>query len=1099
MSACPIARLAIDMSKGPDLKAARECIAKGRGIIEQARKAGSGGGAKESNVRHTFTSYLRLMFPDAPWWVEDHISRGEANSAFTVGGKQKKGFVDNLVGSTAIEYETDLESKPKFESGYGQVKNYCASLVNEGRHPSLVLGVLSDTIRWRAYKIASIAPSAGPIGGEHIELEEIEQVDVSSGDEVAARRLVSFLVRHLGRRGSRPLSAGTMASDLGFESMFCAEHASGLAGVVATASRDNPKYSDLIAKLWCSFVTYLRDRGSTDTFEKSGYADELYILTLAKLICAAVIERKALVSDEAQLSAILDGSYFQAKGLSNLVEYDYFGWLNRKPYIDQLLPIARAMQADLEAYDFASPPSEDLFGRMMAQLAKRTQRLLLGQEWTPAWLAGRMVDKVLSMLPTGEDPRLVDMCCGSGAMVVETVKRTQLRLATETLTREQRIQKLSQSITGFDIDPLAVMLSKVSWVLAARDYLDPLDGTLRITIPVYHADSLFAATPLSPSIPDEDEPPTYKLQIAEHVVELPGFLLDPAFQALFDAILNRAYAFAISAGAKLTLTDKALSSAVESSCADAGTTLDNERNKAITDFLQRLAEVIDTLGRDGRNGIWIFILRNSYRPGLVSGQFNGLVSNPPWLALSKVADNPYKDVLRSRAEAFGIKPAGPSHLHIELATIFLLHAVDEYLSADAAVGCIVPDTVLNGHHHNPFRMNAYQEAARPVDLQLTDIWRVQSGTFKNEACVFFGAKDDGDTSDNLPGAHVSGGLATPLTFTRVERGTRSIWTDNPAAMGSAGFFEPAAFRQGADVMPRALLFHEMTPIVTGGRVLWNIAPIDRGASPLAYLVKDAKKHRDFRITPRAVPDRFVFDVLTSNLLTPLGIAPPAKALLPIEHDATGAWVVADSATIASDPMAQAAFGEILGAFGATNAQALFEAIDSDRRKLSQQRIPDSGFLVFTGAGGSLPCAAYLPVADIDRTKLVVDQTLYWAHLTSEDEAIYLTGLLSSEAVSAVIKDFQPRGAFGERHIHTLAHEVTPPFDASQVLHQEVVSQTKALLAEYEALKGSDATVRGLLDPNAVKLDIRRRRIRTVLGALTSYEAYADACRSLYGV
>lgn len=1086
------------MSEEADFKAARDCIAKGRGIIEQARK-GSGQGAKESNVRHNFTSYLRLIFPDAPWWVEDHISRGEANSAFTVGGKQKKGFVDNLVGSTAIEYETDLENKSKFDSGYGQVKNYCASLINEGRHPSIVLGVLSDTVRWRAYRIASVAPAAGKIGGEHIELEEIEQVDVSSANELAARRLVSFLVRHLGRRGSRPLSADTMASDLGFESSFCAEHASGLAGVVATAFKDNPKYSDLIAKLWCSFVTYLRDRGSTDTFEKSGYADELYILTLAKLICADVIERRALLSDDAQLSAILDGSYFHAKGLSNLVEYDYFGWLNRKPYIDQLLPIARGMQADLEAYDFASPPTEDLFGRMMAQLAKRTQRLLLGQEWTPAWLAGRMVDKVLSMLPTGEDPRLVDMCCGSGAMVVETVKRTQLRIAAAPLSREQRIQKLSQSITGFDIDPLAVMLSKVSWVLAARDCLDPMDGTLRITIPIYHADSLFAATPLSASIPDDDEQPTYKLQIAEHVVELPGFLLDPAFQALFDAILNRAYSFAVSAGAKLILTHEALSSAVESACADSGTSLDDERRKAITGFLQSLAEVVDTLGRDGRNGIWIFILRNSYRPGLVSGQFNGLVSNPPWLALSKVADNPYKSVLRSRAEAFGIKPAGPSHLHIELATIFLLHAIDEYLSADAAVGCIVPDTVLNGHHHNPFRMGAYQDAAWPVDLRLTDIWRVQSGTFKNEACVLFGAKDEAKTADTLSGAHVSLGVATPLTFTRVERGTRSIWTDNPAAMGGAGFFEPAAFRQGADVMPRALLFHEVTRVAAGGRVLWNIAPIDRGASHLAFLVKDAKKHRDFRITPRAIPDRFVFDVLTSNLLTPLSIALPAKAILPIQRDANGVWAVADNATIAADPMAQAAFGEILGAFGATTAQALFDAIDSDRRKLSQQRIPDSGFLVFTGAGGSLPCAAYVPVAGIDRTKLIVDQTLYWAHVNSEDEAIYLTGLLNSEAVSAVIKDFQPRGAFGERHIHTLAHEATPPFDANQTLHQEVVSQTRALLAEYEVAKGSDAAVRALLDPNAVKLDVRRRRIRAVLKALAGYEAYADACRSLYGV
>ncbi len=582
-----------------NLPAAKQCIEKSLSLIELARKHKSGiESAKESNIRHSFTSYLRLIFPNEPWWVEDHISRAARQTPrFQLQAKQIR-FVDNLVGMTAIEYETDLENTAKFEEGFQQVKNYCASLANDGHDRDLIVGVLSDTVRWRAYRIKSIAAASGMLGGEHLELEEIEQIDLSTANEVAARKLVSFLVRYLGRKGSRPLLAATIGRDLGFDSSFCKTHAAGLLNLVERAFADNKKYADLISKLWCSFVSYLRDRGSTETFEISGYADELYILTLAKLICANVIEKKALLSDDAQLESILDGGYFKSKGLVNLVEYDYFGWLNRAPYVEELLPIARGLQNDLEAYDFASTPEGDLFGRMMAQLARRTQRLLLGQEWTPSWLASRVVDHVFSKLPADVDPQLVDMCCGSGAMIVEAVKKAKARIESsgKALNAEQKLQKLSQSITGFDIDPLAVMLSKISWVLASRDWLE----NVHVAIPIYHADSLFAITPLSTIVAEEEGHEFQSLKIAEHTIELPSFLLSPEFQPLFDAVLDRSYAVAMAVvpGSKLQLSTKDAKSAIDSACAESGCKATLEQQETVATFLLKLAKVIDALNRE---------------------------------------------------------------------------------------------------------------------------------------------------------------------------------------------------------------------------------------------------------------------------------------------------------------------------------------------------------------------------------------------------------------------------------------------------------------------------------------------------------------------
>jgi hypothetical protein len=1062
-------------------------------------------GRNEDVIRQNFTSYLRSIFPDIPSWLERHIKGGEAAVKFAKKGKTRTGFVDNLVDLTAIEYESNLTRQAKFDTGFGQVKDYCASLLNQGFDPELILGVLSDTVRWQAYRIKSVTqPTAGKFGRDDIELEWIEGIDLSSADDVAAKRLIGFLSRYLGRLGSRPLNADSIAKDLGFTSRFCAQHITGLISVVSAAAKTRPEYAELIAALWGRFVGYVGDLTGTKAFDQVTYTDELYILTLAKLVIANVIERKALVSDDAELRGILQGDFFRSRGLINLVEYDYFGWLNEGRFLDELLPVARALQDDLQAYDFTRIPSEDIFGRMMAQLAKRSQRLLLGQEWTPNWLARLIVGRVLSKLPKDELPQLVDMCCGSGAMIVEAVKITKAR-AEATMayeTPERKLQMITQAITGFDIDPLAVMLAKVSWVLAARELLEPF-GDYTVTIPVYHADSLFAITPLSDVLEDEQGQEFYKLRIADAEIQLPRFLVSPEFQPTFDALLDFSYEVAISAGTSvLHLDDALLDGAIDGALARASTNVETGQREATKTYLRELTLTVNRLNREGRNGIWAFILRNSYRPGLVAGQFNGLVSNPPWLALSKIADNPYQAVLRKKAEQFGIRPPGPTFLHIEMATIFLLHATNRYLKDGAIIGCIAPDSVLNGYHHNPFRTAEYIDADVPVNFALNEIWRIQDGTFKNKAVVLFGRKDKQERGqpNPIPGAYAQETGVTLLTFYRNSQGRRTAWSEQNLGAEAVGFFVPANFRQGVDVMPRTLFFHEVTPAApAGGKVQWRVAPIEVGSSPLAFAIKDAKKLEDFRLRPCVLPDDLFFDVLTSNLLTPFEIVRPLKALLPIRKGARRVWEVLTATEVAAKGAAAvSAFRQMYEALGESRLEAIWELIDT-RNKLTQQVIQPGGYLVFSGTSGGIVCAAFAETDSFDLDKLIVDQTLNWARVDSEDEAIYLTGLFNSEAINEVIQDFQPEGAFGKRHIHSLPFGVTPPYDETQAAHQQVVEQTKRLLAEYEDAKAKDPELRAMLEPNRSTLARRRKVIKNKLKALPSYNDYANACRILYGV
>lgn len=74
---------------------------------------------------------------------------------------------------------------------------------------------------------------------------------------------------------------------------------------------------------------------------------------------------------------------FPLKRFLNLVEYDYFGWIHESPFVEDIIDIAKELQKDLRAYNFTTTLQEDLFGPNDGAInSHRSQRLLLGQEWT---------------------------------------------------------------------------------------------------------------------------------------------------------------------------------------------------------------------------------------------------------------------------------------------------------------------------------------------------------------------------------------------------------------------------------------------------------------------------------------------------------------------------------------------------------------------------------------------------------------------------------------------------------------------------------------------------------------------------------------------
>jgi SAM-dependent methyltransferase len=1056
-------------------------------------------GSSESALVQHLDSHLRLMFPESPAWVSYHVRHAEAMVRYSEGEASKRAFIDNLVGYTSIEYERDLRQRPLHAKGLSQVREHLAGLLNEGTAADKVLGILSDTVEWSAWRVAAVRKPAGAqLSPADLDLEKVDDLDLGRKRPGDGERLIEFLERHLGREAGQRLAAETVRADLGLESHFAETRMPELTALVDRAFAERPEYGEVIEGLWTDFVGYVGE-GAAGEFRRDVYMTELYVTTLAKLLCANVIVSGALHSDDRELEGILDGRFFRSRGLENLVEHDYFGWLNSPPYVAELVGIARDMQRGLRSYDFEAPASEDLFGELMAQLARHSQRLLLGQEWTPPWLAEKVAGDALDRLPEGTPPRFVDVCCGSGAFLVAVIKR----LIASHPEAPGEDDLLTQAVTGFDVDPLAVMLAKINWVIAARERLGLVEGRTPVSIPVYHADSMFAKTPIGTAVDAEDRK-AYAMLLHDRSVTMPAFLVEPANRELFDSLMKRAQ----SVAAALAREPRRLApdpSLVEAAIAEApgADRLSADELATLRTMLGELIEALEHLEREDLNGIWGFVIRNSYRPRLLAGQFNGLLTNPPWLAMSKLADNPYRADLEIRAKRLGISPPGAAFLHTELATTFLLHAVRSYLQDGAVVGCILPDTVLNGAQHEPFRQAAYAAAPTPVELNVTELWRVEKWTFKNEAIMLLGSREAVARPESRPGRIVGPAGSTPTTFNTLELrgGARTAWTEGSGVKGAGGA-RNLGFRQGFDCFPRTTVFHKVSP-QPGGKA--RLSPIGKGDAE-HYLVSDSKRLKEFRISPATVPDRFLFDVLLSKHLVPFHLLDPAAGLLPIERGPGGEWEPVPGPRLAATPEAEAVFDEIAAALGAEAGLGAAMPLDEyfrtqldERRKLSSQRLQDaSGHLLVYGAGGGVVAAATVPLESLDRERLTIDQTLYWSIAADLDEALYYCGLLNSDALLELIGEFQPRGAFGKRHVHTLPTAVTPRFEPDRDTHRAVVAATRALLEEYRAAIRADEVAR-CLDPNRALASRRRTLRRTVLPSLPAFADYAAACRALYGV
>ena len=382
---------------------------------------------------------------------------------------------------------------------------------------------------------------------------------------------------------------------------------------------------------WSRYLTYTY--GNVATNEQL-FCTHTYLAVLARFIVWAALleadEAAAALSTEV-VASLIRGQYFERKRILNLVEQDFFQWIDRPAAARRLEPAWLKMLNHLRSYDFGQI-DEDLLKGVYQELVDPSDRHDLGEYYTPDWLCERIVSELIGK-PTGHVPAVIDLTCGSGGFLRASLH--QIRTMLERIDRGGSVKwdtvltALLSNVHGIDIHPLAVMIAKATYLLAIRDLVCRAKHPVRT--PVHLADALL--------MPHTDD-----------LVLLGGKRVTVRFagkrygfpQTLFENPQAWDEAVALCSDVALRLASDERAETEEGFVAASVRHLahipdEGDRANAARELFRLSGDLAEKI-RNRQDTIWAFVLRNNLRPLFLHNRYDVVVGNPPWLAYRYVSD-----------------------------------------------------------------------------------------------------------------------------------------------------------------------------------------------------------------------------------------------------------------------------------------------------------------------------------------------------------------------------------------------------------------------------------------------------------------------------
>lgn len=365
---------------------------------------------------------------------------------------------------------------------------------------------------------------------------------------------------------------------------------------------------------------------------------------IIKLLAAEIVSRfteltaysdfaqNAISANNSAFITLLDQDIEQSQlydraNIHGFVEEPLFSWYIdvciRNTYPDVVNSVVTSLKDSLiklsfyQMDDLSHAQTNDVLKRFYQDIVPQVLRKSLGEFYTPDWLVDVALDKVEGQF---DELKFLDPTCGSASFLLAIIKR--IRTNSE-LPAVELLQRITQNVWGFDLNPLAVQTARVNYLIAISDLIAEVPG-IDIEIPILLADAIYAPAP-------DNEGDTSVVNyvigsdVADLTITLPTALaqsrerLDTVFLIMSECVERNIDS--------LPMLDRLI--------ACNAITLE-ERDLWETILSTTYARVLD-LHRRNWNGIWFRIVRN-YFWSSTAGEFDVVVGNPPWVRWSKLPE-----------------------------------------------------------------------------------------------------------------------------------------------------------------------------------------------------------------------------------------------------------------------------------------------------------------------------------------------------------------------------------------------------------------------------------------------------------------------------
>ena len=90
-----------------------------------------------------------------------------------------------------------------------------------------------------------------------------------------------------------------------------------------------------------------------------------------------------------------------------------------------------------------------------------------------------------------KDSVKIDPTCGSASFLISTIRRIR---NTTSLPSRELLERITNNVWGFDLNPLAVQTARVNYLIAVSDLIEDNPG-VDVEIPILLADAIYSPAP----------------------------------------------------------------------------------------------------------------------------------------------------------------------------------------------------------------------------------------------------------------------------------------------------------------------------------------------------------------------------------------------------------------------------------------------------------------------------------------------------------------------------------------------------------------------------------------------------------------------------